>query len=259
MRPLAIFLDDGGVISDNHVRGEQWRALVAKYFAPILGGEHEAWEHANWQTITAILEHNPWQHRLQATPDYDAFERAYFTHWLDSMCRIVGVPVPSHERSIELGRAATAWIIPQIHASYPGAAEAIRTLHSQGYSLYTASGESSSDLRGYFAGIGVLDCFQRLYGPDLVQTFKARPDFYTHILADAGIDPSDALALDNNPHAAAWASQAGVRCILVGAHQTEKPPDLPASIPALADLPALLTSTDWQDIWAEPIGANQKL
>ncbi len=222
MRPLALFLDDGGVISDNHVRVEQWRPLVARYFAPVLGGEHEAWERANLQTITAILEHNPWQQRLKAAPDYDAFERAYFVDWLDSMCKIVGVPVPSHERSIELGRAATAWILPQIRAYYPGAVDAIRTLHSQGYRLYTASGEPSSDLRGYLAGTGVLDCFERLYGPDLVQTFKASPHFYTRILADAGIDPAAALVIDDNPHAAAWASQAGVRCILVSAQQTEE-------------------------------------
>jgi len=258
-RPLAIFLDDGGVMNDNVPRGEQWRRLVAAYFAPILGGTHEAWEHANIRIITSILEQSAWEQRLQSAPDYETFERIYFVDWLAAMCDIAGVPCPSPERSVELGRAATAWVIPQVHAAYPGAAEAVRALHAQGYRLYTASGEASYDLAAYLEGMGVLDCFNRLYGPDLVQTFKMGPEYYTQILADAGIDPADALVIDDSRHAAIWTSQAGVRCVRINSHQTEEVPGLLATIPALADLPALLDSETWPEIWGEPTGAIRQL
>lgn len=248
-RPLAIFLDDGGVMNDNVPRGEQWRRLVAAYFEPILGGAPEAWEQANYRFATSLFEQSAWEHRLRSAPDYDMFERTYFVDWLAAMCDIVGVPCPSPERSVELGRAATAWVIPQVHAAYPGAAEAVRALHAQGYRLYTASGAASYDLAGYLEGMGVLDCFNRLYGPDLVQIFKIGPDYYTRILADAGIDPADALVIDDSRHAAIWAAQAGVRCMRINSHATKNVPSLLATIPALADLPTLLDSSGWPDVY----------
>jgi FMN phosphatase YigB (HAD superfamily) len=239
-RPLAIFLDDGGVMNDNEPRGEQWRRLVAAYFAPILGGAPQAWEDANYRFTTGLFEQSAWEHRLKSAPDYESFERTYFVDWMAGMCDFVGVQCPSPERSIELGRAATAWIIPQIRASYSGAVEAIRGLHAWGYRLYTASGAASYDLAAYLEGMGVLDCFQRLYGPDLVDTFKMGPEYYTRILADARVDPADALVVDDSRHAAMWAAQAGVRCVRINSHTKQEEPSLPATIPALADLPALL-------------------
>ena len=44
---LTIFLDDGGVINDNAVRGPQWQRLVGRFLSPRLGGEPEAWAQAN--------------------------------------------------------------------------------------------------------------------------------------------------------------------------------------------------------------------
>ena len=32
----VLFLDDGGVMNDNRLRGEQWRRMVAEFFTPIL-------------------------------------------------------------------------------------------------------------------------------------------------------------------------------------------------------------------------------
>jgi FMN phosphatase YigB (HAD superfamily) len=239
VRPLAIFLDDGGVMNDNERRGAQWRRLVATYFAPILDGAPEAWEDANYRFTTSLFEQSAWEHRLKSAPDYDSFERTYFVDWMAGMCAYVGVPCPSPERSIEMGRAAYAWIVPRVRASYPGAIEAIRFLHAQGYLLYTASGEASYDLAAYLEGMGVLDCFERLYGPDLVDTLKMGPDYYTRILAGAGIDPADALVVDDTPLCATWASQVGIRSVLVSSHVAEEEPSLLATIPSLADLPAL--------------------
>ena len=43
----AIFIDDGGVLNDNALRGQQWPGLVAEFFAPRLGGWPKAWAEAN--------------------------------------------------------------------------------------------------------------------------------------------------------------------------------------------------------------------
>lgn len=55
MRRTAIFLDDGGVMNDNAVRGPQWQRLVAAFFAPRLGGDPAAWAGANRLVATALF------------------------------------------------------------------------------------------------------------------------------------------------------------------------------------------------------------
>ena len=43
----SIFLDDGGVMNDNALRGAQWQRLVGEFLAPRLGGDPEARAQAN--------------------------------------------------------------------------------------------------------------------------------------------------------------------------------------------------------------------
>jgi HAD superfamily hydrolase (TIGR01509 family) len=223
-RPLmtgryVLFLDDGGVISDNDVRAPQWQRMVGQFFAPILGGSAEAWAEANRVVITSFFSPGAWEARMNSTPDYWSFERKYNLDWLADMCQLVGVPTPSEEESVELARRAGAWIVSKVRADFPGAADAIRRLHDAGYILHTASGESSTDLKGYLGATGVLDCFGRLYGPDLVNTHKSGPDYYERIFADAGALPTDALVIDDSHVALSWAVQVGARTVLVTSKQ----------------------------------------
>ena len=74
-----------------------------------------------------------------------------------------------------------------------------------------ASGAASWDLAGYLDGMGVRDYFGRLYGPDLIATFKMGPEFYTCLLADAGVVADEALVVDDNPEVLRWVAQAGAR------------------------------------------------
>jgi HAD superfamily hydrolase (TIGR01509 family) len=132
------------------------------------------------------------------------------------MCALVGVPGPSAEESVDLARRAGAWIIRRVDAAFPGAVDAVRLLHTRGYALHTASGASSVDLESYLDGMGVRDCFGRLYGPDLIDTFKDGPEYYERLLSDAGVAPAHALVVDDSPHALDWAAQVGAQTVLVG-------------------------------------------
>src|SRR6266702_1428013 len=69
---------------------------------------------------------------------------------------------------------------------------------------------------GYLQAMGVHDCFGRLYGPDLIDTFKEGPEYYERMFADLGIAPADALVVDDCPRAIGWAMQVGARTVLVG-------------------------------------------
>jgi HAD superfamily hydrolase (TIGR01509 family) len=241
MRRLPVlFLDDGGVMNDNAVRGRQWQRLVGEFFVPILGGDLEAWARANFATITALLEPSGWAARLRAAPDYPAFLRQYHVDWLASMCMTVGVAMPPEDEADALVERAERWIRPQVDAAFPGVVEALRALHASGYRLFTASGESSEDLDDYLRSMMVRECFEHLYGPDLIETFKDGPEFYTRAFAGAGVRAEEALVVDDNPMALRWAIEAGAATVLV--RNGAGPSDGTLQIQSLAELPDLLTA-----------------
>lgn len=244
MRRVALFLDDGGVINDNSVRGPQWQRLVGEYFPPLLGGQPEAWARANRELVTGFLQPGAWSRRIAASPDYESFERTYFVDWLGSMCDMVGVPRLPDEEAIGLARRTTEWVIPQVHSEFPGVAETIRLLKGRGHMLYTASGASSSDLGLYLNGTGVRDCFERLYGPDLVETFKIGPEFYERLLEDARVDAEDAIVVDDSEKALGWAGQVGLRGVLVGSRPNGGHGYLLGSVAGLTELPGLLEALE---------------
>jgi HAD superfamily hydrolase (TIGR01509 family) len=237
---LVVFLDDGGVMNDNARRGPQWQRLVAEFFAPLLGGEPAAWAEANRVVAEGLLEPAAWQARLREASNYASFDRAYQRDWLGGMCALVGVAAPPEEEGFALACRANDWITRRVRSACPGAVEAIRALAARGYALHTASGELSADLAGYLEGMGVRECFGRLYGPDLLDTFKEGPEYYARLFADADVAPADALVVDDSPRAVAWAASVGARAVLVGA--TSPPPGDGATprIAGLFELPALL-------------------
>lgn len=242
MTSLVLFLDDGGVMNDNQVRAPQWQRLVGEFFAPRLGGTIESWGEANRIVSERLFDPAAWIARMRAAPDYATVDRGYWHDWLGGMCAIMGVSAPPEAEGLDLARRASAFVTRRVRAAFPGAVDAIRMLHAQNYTLHTASGESSADLAGYLEGMRVRQCFGRLYGPDLIDTFKNGPDYYTNIFADAGVAPANALIVDDTARAVMWAAQAGARTVLVG--QAQPADMLTLRIDSLAELPALVEALD---------------
>jgi HAD superfamily hydrolase (TIGR01509 family) len=239
MPRLVLFLDDGGVMNDNRRRGPQWQQLLGEFFPPILGGTPAAWAEANRVVAERLWDDHVRMIRGGAVVDYAAFHRASELAWIGGMCEFVGVPMPPEEESLDLAARAAAYVTRRVRSAFPGVVEAIRTLHAQGYWLHTASGERSADLRGYLEGMGVRECFGRLYGPDLVSTLKGGPEYYARIFADAGVAPADALVIDDSPDVADWVVQAGARLVLVGSAAGPQTKAL-LTIDRLADLPNVI-------------------
>src|SRR5438045_2318018 len=94
---LVVFLDDGGVMNDNNLRGAQWQRLVAECYAPLLGGAAQAWAEANRVVAERMLGLDAWPRRLREAADYPSFDRAYQLDWLGGMCELIGVPLPDED------------------------------------------------------------------------------------------------------------------------------------------------------------------
>jgi HAD superfamily hydrolase (TIGR01509 family) len=234
---LNIFLDDGGVVTDKQRRAAQFERLVGGYFVPLLGKTEADWARAHRETVDRLAD--PQSMGMLIAADFVGFYRAYQLRWVGGMCELLGLPTPPEEECLDLASRALAWITRRIRAALPGAAEAIRLLHRQGYVLHTASGSCSLELSGYFEGVGVRHCFGHLYGADLINTFKAGPEYYEHLFADANLRPEESLVVDDSADALRWASQLGAATILVSSSLHPGTGTTPR-LESLAELPAFL-------------------
>lgn len=235
MPDYTLFIDDGGVLSDNSRRAPEWRRLIAEFFPPRLGGEPEAWAEANratWRQVAAA--HQP---AMAVEGHYVEGLEVYERAWLVAMCEHVGVAAPAGDACAALAREASLYIMRRVRAAFPGAAGAVASLSDAGYTLHTASNQASWELDAYLARMGVVDRFGFLFGADLVDCMKPNSHYYERAFALAGVDPSHALVLDDTPEYLDAARAVGARTVLVG--PAEAPPGHP-TIPSLADLPALL-------------------
>ncbi len=237
MPPLNIFLDDGGVITDKQQRAAEFGRLVGDYFVPLLGGTEEAWTRTHHAVVERLA--NPQSTSALAAADFVGFYRAYQLLWVAGMCALLGLPTPPEEERLDLAYRALGWITRRIQAALPGAVEAIRLLHRQGYALHTASGACSLELVGALEGMGVRHCFGRLYGADPINTFKAGPQYYARLFADAGVQPVEALVVDDSADATRWAAQLVARTVLIGSRPHPETGTTPR-LESLAELPTFL-------------------
>ncbi len=237
MLALNIFLDDGGVITDKQRRAAEFGRLVGDCFVPLLGGTEEAWTRAHRAVVDRLAD--PQSASTLAAADFVGFYRAYQLRWVAGMCELLGLPTPPEEECLDLAYRALGWITRRIQAALPGAVETIHLLHRQGYALHTASGSCSLELAGSLKGLGVRRCFGRLYGADLVNTFKEGPQYYARLFTDAGVQPEGALVVDDSTDALDWAARLGARTVLVSASPHPETGTTPR-LESLAELPAFL-------------------
>ena len=216
MTPI-LFLDDGGVISENSRRGPQWQQLAGEFFVPRLGGDPADWRRANRVVAERLFAEFLARVEQNAELDPVAEREREGERWLRGMAAEVGVAAPDDPAAcIALAEAANAYITARVNAAYPGVPETIRALHRAGCTLYTASGEHSRDLAGYLSALEVTECFVTLYGPDLVGVPKENPRYYERVFAHAGVNPADALVVDDSEKRLEHASATGARTVLCG-------------------------------------------
>ena len=233
-----LFIDNGGVLTDNGSRSTHYRRLVGEYFAPRYGGAQAVWEEANANTFLPA-----WSRFLDRVANWTG-ERdlsrdvwLYHADWLRILFAAAGVPTPENDDACaEIGHASERWINPQIVTLFPGVEETVSSLAS-GYRLFTASDGFSGPLSETLAPIA--HHFERLYGPDLVNVPKSSGRrYYDAVFAHAAIDPARALVLDDNVPNLIAARESGARVVYVA-----KQPDAGFEGPTIArfaDLPGAI-------------------
>jgi len=224
MLDLAIFLDDGGVMNDNRLRYGGWQRLIGEFFSPRLGGSPERWAEANRDLIAGLWDQALMdQARMGLVDAYHEWSHRYQLDWLRTMAGHVGVSTPDDEdEAFALAAEAARYVTSRCRSAFPDAPAAIRALALSVLALFTASGEDSNELDGYLRCMGVREHFQHLFGPDLVNAFKAGPVYYERAFDLAGLDPARCLVIDDSPEALRWAAEAGARTILMDRDATKR-------------------------------------
>ena len=231
-----IFLDDGGVLNDNNLRGPQWQRLVGEFIAPRLGREPREWAQANKDSFDTVF--SQYLPRWEKGPLH-TFWNNYHFDWLRVMCEHVGTDVPMRDEAVAIALEASAYVTRRVHAAFPEVVDVVRQLHGEGYNLHTASGGHSDQLAGYLEAMGIRDLFGRLYGPDLLGLPLYGPQYYQRLFEDSGTEADEAIVVDDSPERVPWVMDAGASAVLVV--RDGPAPDVRCPvISSLAELPALL-------------------
>lgn len=209
----TIFIDDGGTMSDNSRKGDQWKDLIVRYFVPRYGGIPDKWREANHQVASILTKKIDQLIGNGINLDYKKYQVFEDEIWINHMFDAVGIERPPNHEYVKIRRQFEEWLTPQIQADIEGIIDVIRELNAEGFTLHTASGHSSWVLRGFLTGMGILECFMNLYGPDLVGVMKGGLDFYRRIFAHAQVNSSQAIVIDDNPKLLQLAGQLGAHTI----------------------------------------------
>lgn len=218
MSPIEVlFVDKGGVLIDNaDDLGPQWRRLIGEFLSPRLGGSSRSWGEANIPAFERQLER--WRAAMARRGPADI--RGFFAKdarlWFLDMCDAVGVPRPADEEAERIAAETVAYVKAHLEFRAPQRGlQALRALRARGLVLHMASGDTHDDLIVFLEQIGARELFDRVYGSDLVNTWKFAPEYYRAVLADCGADPDRAAVVDDSPAALSWARECGLRGFLV--------------------------------------------
>ena len=211
----TLFIDKGGVLIDNSTLTAQYRRLLGEYLPTQLGGEPSAWEDAN---VGAAQRAFARYQQASVTAPSTSIRDWYASdvrRWLYEMCDEVGAPRPPADEADRIGNAAHEYVRRRVDIHTPGIVERLRKFREEGLTLHVASGDQNSDLVGYLETMGVRDLFDRIYGSDVLNVWKAGPAYYRAALADTNTAAASAVVIDDSASAISWAAECGLRGVLV--------------------------------------------
>jgi len=208
---IALFFDDGGVLNDNKIRGNQWKTLVGEYYYSRFGGDPKVWGEANHKIIPSFFD--MLRDGKDKFGDYRAFYTNFKKHMVLEMFKEVGKALPKNINIVEVFNSAQQYVIPKIRSAIPGVVDSIIELSSKDFVLYTAAGAMSIEMKLYLEGMGINQYFKEFYGPDLFNTWKIDSEYYEAIFEHSEVDRAKTIVIEDNPRFLNGALEAGANVI----------------------------------------------
>lgn len=191
------------------------------------------------------------------TPDYVAWQEVYAAHGValppETWATNVGsghLFDPYAHLEAQLERAVDREAIrEQVRARFraelgvitplPGVIAYLTAAQELGLRVGVASSSSQAWVAGHLEQLGLLEHFEVICTSDDVARTKPEPDLYLLALRRLGVEPGQALALEDSPNGVRAAQAAGMRCVAVPNPVTRlmNLDHADMVVPSLADLP----------------------
>ncbi len=97
----------------------------------------------------------------------------------------------------------------------PGVRELLKYLKEQGYLIGLASSTRYAVVEAQIKAAGLLEYFNNLTGGDMLKKSKPEPDIFLMACNNLGIDPSEAIAIEDSYNGIRAAYRAGMCAIMV--------------------------------------------
>lgn len=97
----------------------------------------------------------------------------------------------------------------------PGVEAYLQEAKRLGLRIGLASSSSRQWVTGYLSRFGLLDHFDCIRTRDNVRKVKPDPELYLQAVQALGVEPHEAVALEDSPNGALAARRAGLRCVIV--------------------------------------------
>lgn len=185
------------------------RALVFDFdgiIADTEAPEFEAWRDT-WRDYGHELSLGEWVQCI-GTNDAEAWDP------LTALAERVGKGFDPVEAT-GLRRARHRPVIEAIDRPLPGVLELLVDARAAGLRTAVASSSDDSWVTPLLAQVGLIDHFEHLSLFDGTCPAKPAPDLYLKACAALGVDPSEAIAVEDSPNGIAAAKAAGLWCVAV--------------------------------------------
>ncbi len=102
----------------------------------------------------------------------------------------------------------------------PGAVELVRACRAAGLRLGVASSSGMEEIHTVLTSLGIIDCFDALTSGKEVPQSKPDPAIYRLACSRLGVEPCEAVAIEDSGPGVAAARAAGLRCLAIPSEVT---------------------------------------
>lgn len=208
---MIVLLDFDDTLSEFDSFLEQFTSTLATLLTDKLGGSPEEWNR-KVLNMMIVVENDYIQHFIQNP-------LAGYRQWLPTSYQLASeflfdstIPLKKRER-IRLLKRVRKQALLSVNACFPGMIQLVKDLHNNNVQLVMASGNDSEHLNHALKAAGILNCFSKVYGPDLIDCAKEGPEYYARICDALSITPDQAVVVDNDAVALGWAADVGMKTV----------------------------------------------
>jgi HAD superfamily hydrolase (TIGR01509 family) len=122
---------------------------------------------------------------------------------------------PVDRMALEPGRAARELALIAEQPIRPGVQSYLDSARQVGLSIGLASSSPCSWVTGHLDRLGLFHYFDVILAADDVKRAKPDPGLYVNVLNQLGLQPEEAIAIEDSPNGILAARQAGLFCLAV--------------------------------------------